>query len=408
MARPRALEFEDLEPVGPGTPAGRYLRLFWQPVMRARDLPRGKARPLEVLGEKFTIYRGEDGAARVVAYRCPHRGTPLSLGWVEGDSLRCRYHGWRFDCTGQCLEQPNEDRPFADKIKMESHPTQEYVGLIFAYLGEGEPPPFRRYPDLDRPGIVVADPPEVLPCTYWNKFDNDHGHRAWVHRATALRKGRNDVLVVRHEEVEETPYGWRGRRSVKGEAGDMTSSLGTVAGERESAQKDLGPARATHWFMPNMRLFFQRSRAPGFERSGLWETKAAWTVPISDTRHAAFDVTVAAVEGARARAYEAARAEQEAEAEDRWDLAEKILAGEMTLEGLPDDMTAYTSFTIEDYVTQVGQGPLKGRSKEHLGPSEQRTFLLRRLWLREVNALVGGRPLTDWTVPETPLAEAAP
>ncbi len=408
MAGSRALELAELEPVGPGTPAGRYLRLFWHPVMRAKDLPAGRARPLEVLGEKFTIYRGEDGTPHVVAYACPHRGTPLSLGWVEGDDLRCRYHGWRFDGAGQCLEQPNEDRPFSDKIKMASHPTREYLGLIFAYLGEGEAPPFRHYPDLDRPGVVTTDPPEVLPCTYWNKFDNDHGHRAWVHRATALRKNRRDILVVRHEEVEETVYGWRGIRTVKGDQGDMTSSLGTVSGAQASAQNALGPARNTHWFMPNTRLFFQRSRAPGFEASGLWETKAAWVVPINDTSHAAFDVTVAPVEGAEAERYAAARSTQEEEAEDRWDLAERILAGEMTLEDLPDEMTAYTSFTIEDYVTQVGQGSLKDRSRENIGPSEHRTILLRRLWLREVNALVAGRPLTDWQVPDVPFLDAAP
>ncbi|MDX1486015.1 MAG: Rieske 2Fe-2S domain-containing protein, partial [Alphaproteobacteria bacterium] len=144
MAAKRALKLVDLEPVGPGTPAGRYLRLFWQPVMRAKDLAPGRAKPLEILGEKFTIYRGADGAAHVVGYRCPHRGTPLSLGWVEGDGLRCRYHGWKFDCRGQCLEQPNEDRPFAEKVAMPSYPTEEYVGLIFAYLGEGAAPPFPR------------------------------------------------------------------------------------------------------------------------------------------------------------------------------------------------------------------------------------------------------------------------
>ena len=245
----------------------------------------------------------------------------------------------------------------------------------------------------------------MLPCTYWNKFDNDHGHRAWVHRATALRTGRNEILVIRDEAVEETAYGWKGTRTVKGEGGDMASSLGTVAGERSTAQERLGPAVATHWFMPNLRLFFQRTRAKGFEDRELWETKVAWTVPIDDCSHVAFDVTNTPLTGADARAFEIARAGQEEEDETRWDLAERILAGEMTLEDLPEDMSAYTSFTIEDYVTQVGQGPIQGRGVENLAPSEGRTVLLRRLWLREVGALVAGEPLTDWAVPERPLSE---
>jgi 5,5'-dehydrodivanillate O-demethylase len=393
----------DLEPVGPGTPAGRYFRLFWQPVMRARDLKPGRARPLEILGEKFAIYRGEGGAPHVTAFRCPHRGTQLSLGWVEGDSLRCRYHGWRYEASGQCVEQPNEDRPFCDKVNLRIYPTREYAGLIFAFLGEGEPPLFRTYPDLDRPGVIIADPVEVLPCTYWNRFDNDHGHRAWVHRASALRNNRPDVLVIRHEDVEECDYGWRGFRSVAGKEGDAKTSLGVARGEKDSAESALKAAKYIHWFMPNVRLWFQRSRAKGYEAQELWDTKAVFIVPINDSSHAAFDVTLTPLVGDAARAYAKARADQqEAEAETRWDLAEKILAGEMTLEELPRDIGMYTSFTIEDYVTQVGQGPLKDRAPELISTSEPRVILMRKLWLREVGALVEERPLTDWKFPTEP------
>lgn len=398
-ARP-TLKFPDLEPVGPGTPSGRYLRMFWQPVMRARDLPSGKAKPLEILGEKFTIYRGESGKAHVTAFRCPHRGTQLSLGWIENDTLRCRYHGWRFDGDGQCVEQPNEDRPFCEKVKIPTIPTREYADLIFAYFGEGEPPPFRTYPDLDRVGVLIADPVEVLPCTFWNRFDNDHGHRAWVHRATALRHNRKDILVIRHETVNEAPYGWIGHRSVKGRDGAADSSLGVVADEKDTAENHIQMARCIHWFMPNVRLWFQRTRAKGFEGRDVWDTKCVWVVPINDEKHAAFDVTLTPLEGEEAQTYAKTRYEQqEAEAETRWDLAEKILAGEMTLEGLPDDMGAYTSFTIEDYVVQVGQGPVRTRGPELLSVSEARVILLRRLWLREVSALVEGRPLTEWQMP---------
>jgi 5,5'-dehydrodivanillate O-demethylase len=72
-------------------------------------------------------------------------------------------------------------------MKIRTYPTQEYMGLIFAYLGEGSPPEFRRYPDLDRPGVIVTDPVEILPCSFWNRLDNDHSHIPWVHRATAVR-----------------------------------------------------------------------------------------------------------------------------------------------------------------------------------------------------------------------------
>ena len=99
------------------------------------------------------------------------------------------------------------------------------------------------------------------------------------------------------------------------------------------------------------------------------------------------------------------RQQQEAEAETRWDLAEQILNGEMTLEDLPDDMGAYTSFAIEDYTTQVGQGPVRGRGQENLAPTDTRLVMMRRLWTREVSALAADQPLTDWKIPTQPLSE---
>ena len=389
MTLANPLRFADLEQVGPGTPSGTYLRRFWHPVLRARDLVPGQAKPIEILAEKFTVYRSDTGVPHVVAFRCAHRGAQLSLGWIEGDALRCRYHGWKFDRSGQCVEQPTEDKPFCQRVKIPSYPTREYLGLIFAYLGEGAPPPFTRSPDLDRPGVIIADPTEIVPCNFWNRLDNDIAHIPWVHRATALRKGRHDYIVPRREIVEETPYGWSNTRMPVSNSGGM---------------RDLSPE--AHFFMPNVYQFQHRTRAKGFEMRNLWDTKIMWTVPVNDTTLAAFDVTHTPLEGAEARAYEASRSgDQEAESENRWDIGEKILAGEMTIEEIPDDITAYTSFAIEDYVTQVGQGPIEGRTREHLGQTDAKVILLRRMWLREITAMLEGMALTDWQFPVEPLYE---
>ncbi|HEX9810060.1 MAG TPA: hypothetical protein VGC25_10745, partial [Alphaproteobacteria bacterium] len=79
--------------------------------------------------------------------------------------------------------------------------------------------------------------------------------------------------------------------------------------------------------------------------------------------------------------------------------------GEMTVEDLPADMSGYTSFTIEDYVTQVGQGPIAGR-EECLALGDEGPIFHRRLWLREVGALLEGRPLTEWRIPAEPFTLA--
>jgi len=66
-------------------------------------------------------------------------------------------------------------------------------------------------------------------------------------------------------------------------------------------------------------------------------------------------------------------------------------------------LSAYTSFAIEDYVTQVGQGPPSERGRERLVDTDKKVILLRRLWLKEVGNLMEGRPLTDWKMPSEPL-----
>src|SRR5713101_5148392 len=131
------IQTPDFVHAGPDTLAGRYLRLFWQPVYRAQDLACGQAVPIRIMSEDFTLYRGAAGTPCLLAQRCAHRGVPLSMGWVEGDCIRCLYHGWKYDGSGQCVEQPAEDDGFASKVKIRSYPTREYLGLIFVYIGEG-------------------------------------------------------------------------------------------------------------------------------------------------------------------------------------------------------------------------------------------------------------------------------
>jgi 5,5'-dehydrodivanillate O-demethylase len=67
------INFMDFYYTGPGTLAGRYMRKFWHPVYRAEDLKPGWSKPIRIMSEEFTLYRGEGGKPHVVAFRCPHR-----------------------------------------------------------------------------------------------------------------------------------------------------------------------------------------------------------------------------------------------------------------------------------------------------------------------------------------------
>ena len=200
-------DYTDFAHTGPGTLAGRFMRRFWQPVYLAAKLPPGHAKPIRIMSEDFTLYRGEGGTPHLVAFRCAHRGTQLSTGWVEGDCVRCFYHGWKYDASGQCVEMPAEDPSFPPKVKIRSYPTEEYVGLIFVYLGEGEPPPLPRYPELEGEGLLTNSS-YLRECNYYNQLESnmDELHVAFVHRESVF----SDVgLNVDIPEVsgEETDYG---------------------------------------------------------------------------------------------------------------------------------------------------------------------------------------------------------
>jgi 5,5'-dehydrodivanillate O-demethylase oxygenase subunit len=365
-------DYMDYVHTGPGTLGGRYLRLFWQPVYRAQDLAPGQAVPIRTMSEGFTLYRGEGGAAHVVAFRCAHRGTQLSVGWVEEDCIRCRYHGWKYDATGQCVEQPGEDASFAARTGITSYPTQEYLGLIFAYFGEGEPPPIRHYPDMEREGIFEVDPPEVWPCNFFNRQDNDPYHTVWTHRESNRRRGQTRDKGLDGIQFVETDYG-----------------MGCpVPGGSNS-----------HFHMPNAHQLKVGVRVPGYEK--LWEYRVCWHMPIDDEHCVAYDINLVTGLSPEAgeRFRQQRRAIQEYDIDSPYEIAEAILAGKMRIEDMDPELSYYKQFWIEDYVTQVGQGIIPDRTQERLGRTDSRTILKRALWQRELKALAEGRPLKQWTSP---------
>jgi 5,5'-dehydrodivanillate O-demethylase oxygenase subunit len=379
-----ANDYSDFEHTGPGTLAGRYMRLFWQPVYRGEDLPRGVSVPVRVMSEDFTLYRGEGGACHMVAFRCAHRGTQLSTGWVEGNCIRCRYHGWKYDEFGQCVEQPGEGTAFTEKVSIRSYPTEEYLGLVFAYLGEGKGPPLRRYPQFDEPGVLITLPPESWPSNYYNRLDNDPdmGHVFYTHDESLKRAKRTDRQNLRTVTAEETSYGVKVIASVPGKPQEYILS-----------------------FMPNnfeVTVRAGMASASSGETSQAWEDRMSWAVPLDDERSYRFEVNLAHLTGEDAKAYELSRRQAlERSGTLAVELGEAVLAGKVAIHDLPLELSTYELFRVEDYVTQVGQYRTSARSADHLGAVDRAVLLRRKLWQRELKALAEGQPLKRWVMPET-------
>ena len=113
----------------------RYLRNAWYMAGWSRDFPAGKPVPAMLLEEPLVFYRQTDGRLVALEDRCPHRFAPLSKGQVEGDDLRCLYHGVKFNGAGLCVELPgSSSRPKA--LCARAYPVVERQSAVFVWMGK--------------------------------------------------------------------------------------------------------------------------------------------------------------------------------------------------------------------------------------------------------------------------------
>src|SRR5213080_1858560 len=119
----------------PGTPMGELFRRYWLPALLSEELPGPDCPPvrLKLLGERMVAFRDTQGRLGLIDEFCAHRGVSLWFGRNEECGLRCPYHGWKYDYTGQCIEVPSEpeESGFCKKIKLKSYPLIERGGLLW-------------------------------------------------------------------------------------------------------------------------------------------------------------------------------------------------------------------------------------------------------------------------------------
>jgi 5,5'-dehydrodivanillate O-demethylase len=353
---------------GPGTLAGQYLRRYWQPVAKSADLAPGQAKRVTVMSEDLTLYRGVGGMAYAVANRCAHRGEQLSLGWVEDDCIRCYYHGWSYDATGQCVDQPAEGPAMAAKVRIRAYPTCESLGLVFAFIGEGQPPAFPSCPGFDDfEGPLLADS-YVRHCNYFQSFENavDIVHTGFVHRGSHEHVGDELPTLSCHE---------------------STAGL-TLIGKLSNSK-----ALVNQLGMPN-RFHMNFPAPPDIG----WQGVTMWWVPIDDHSHTLYSVYRIPGDPAVAAGYLRARAESAAS----WDLshaelAEHIVAGKTQMVDV--ETKRINLIRLQDDLSQIGQGRIADRDHERLGRSDVAVILLRRLWSRELGFVARDDQLTEWSSP---------
>jgi 5,5'-dehydrodivanillate O-demethylase oxygenase subunit len=366
----QGLTYSDIIHTGRGTLAGRYLRSVWQPVYHSVDIAPGKAKPLRIMGEGFTIYRGSSGTPHLVARTCPHRGMQLSAGFIEGDAIRCFYHGWKFESDGQCIEQPAEESRFASKMCIKTYPVREYIGLIFAYLGEGEPPEFPRYPEFEHFDGLVKTDSYVRECNFFQNLENalDQSHIGFVHGTGAASFG--NVLG----------------RSLKAEESDW--------GLTYTYTRDDGQAFVLQFGMPNIANLATLPTDPeiGFQES------LHWWVPIDDQTHIQFSIHRVPITGEAAQRIRARREARRSEIDlPHQRVADDILSGRINISEV--DVNRCDMVRLQDDVAQIGQHRIADRSLEHPGSGDIGLIVGRRIWRRDLLAFAEGRPRKAWKRP---------
>jgi nitrite reductase/ring-hydroxylating ferredoxin subunit len=385
---------ETLTRVGPGTPMGNLLRRYWIPACLTVELPEPDGPPVRVrlLGEDLVAFRDTEGAIGLIEEQCPHRGASLFYGRNEECGLRCTYHGWKFDVTGQCTDQRSELRPFSDKIKITSYPVHESGGIVWAYLGPAETmTPFRDFGTETLPEQQHQVVRETVYCNFVQSMDGDvdTAHISNLHQFDAIDdvpddgsdrpgypSGYMSMKFWRHDprsliEVDETWHGFR-------YAGIRT----TPNGHRH--------ARISAWTFPFCTVI---SAIP-------FSTRQIFVVPVDDPTTYRYNFTTQPPQNPRGLGgppfytFEKYPFEMMRTTMGSGDMPRKytrdndygidrVTQKGISFSGIPD-------FRSQDNMSTETAGPIYDRTREHLGSTDVAVIRMHRMLLRAAKGLANG------------------
>ncbi len=236
-----------LTQTGPKTPMGDLFRRYWIPFLLASELPEPECPPVRVklLSERLLAFRDTNGRLGLIDEFCAHRGVSLWFGRNEQGGLRCPYHGWKYDVSGQCMEVPSEPQEsgFCKKVKLKSYPCVERGGIIWAYMGPPqEQPPAPAFEWTIVPASHCYHSKRLEECNYLQALEGgiDSSHVAFLHGGELL----SDPM---HRGSKGSHYHLGDRKPV---FEVIESPGGLNIGVRRNAEEGRYYWRVTPWIMP--------------------------------------------------------------------------------------------------------------------------------------------------------------
>lgn len=379
-----------LTQTGPERPAGRLLRAYWQPAALVSEMPAERpVKAVRLLGEDLVLFRREDGGWALVGRFCAHRGVDLSFGRREDGGLRCLYHGWLYGPDGRCREQPAEPEHsrFHEKVRIAGYPCEERNGIVFAYLGGGDPPPFPEYDWAVAPQEYTFAFKGLWECNWLQGLEGgiDPSHVSYLHRFLA-------------EDPREV-YGQQFREEVAGTG----RTLSEIVGENHRPDIDVEPdvhglrVFAVRTLTPQLRhvrvtnLLFPNAFVVPFGNDRVF---CQWHVPVDDGNHYWYMVLYDFREHTDQETLLAQRLAGVTLPDYRpvrnrgndwgFDPAEQAST---TYTGMGLDINVHDQWAVES------MGRVQDRTRERLGVSDRAVTANRRLLLRAVEAHRSGRPV---------------
>ena len=248
-----------LTQTGPETAMGAMFRSYWIPALLSEELPENDCAPVRVklLSERLLAFRDSQGRYGLIEEFCAHRGVSLWFGRNEESGIRCPYHGWKYDVTGQCVDVPSEpaENGFCARIKLKSYPLVEQGGVLWTYMG-----PAQKQPPLPQFEFSLVPAPQryiskrLQECNWLQAMEGgiDSSHVSWLHRANL----NSDPLFK----------GARGNQYNLADAKPVfevvPSEGGLFIGARRNAEEGNYYWRITPWVMPCFTMVPPRGDHP--------------------------------------------------------------------------------------------------------------------------------------------------
>lgn len=251
------------------------LRHHWHPVAWDHALAAGQSVAVRLFDHEVVVWRDSNGRLSALEDRCPHRGTRLSIGTVQGDRLVCAYHGWRFDETGRCLAipaHPGFEPP--ERCSARRYPVELQDGAIVVAVDT----PVARIAPIDTQHRLVHCGPYAVEAAAPRVIENflDIAHLGFVH---------DGVLGVRDE-------GAIVEYSVRADEQGIVATGCRITQPRAHADSD-APTDVDYTYRVLAPLVVQLEKRSGTAADQRVDTIRLRVQPVSDTRSRAFiDMTI--------------------------------------------------------------------------------------------------------------------